>query len=103
MKDGTTRPLTTLYIADGPPKSFLAIQCWNAGAGTVQAFEQFLQQSVNITKIRCSADKELGNTFQTIGLLSRMSSCKNPDLETWWFKPPPEAKQPDGVDHAKMK
>jgi hypothetical protein len=101
MKDGTTRPLTTLYIADGPPKAFMTIQCWNLGAGAVLAFEQLLQQSVNITKIRCMVDKERGNTFETIGLHSRMSSCKNPDLETWWFKPLPVAKQPDPVDHAR--
>jgi hypothetical protein len=99
MKDGTTRPLITLYIADGPPKAFLTIQCWNAGADAMLDFEQHLQQAVNITKIRCKVDKERGNTYETIGVHSRMTSCKNPDLETWWFKPLPDAAAPEPVDH----
>jgi hypothetical protein len=89
MKDSTQRPLITISIADGPPKAFLTIQFWNASAGTAEAFEQLLHQAVNVTKVRVIADPERGNRYESIGAHSKVTSFKNPTLETWWFQPQP--------------
>jgi hypothetical protein len=90
MKDCTQRPLVTISIADGPPKAFLPIAFWNPSPGTVEIFEQLLHQAVNVTKIRVIADQERGNRYESIGNHSKVTSCKNPTLETWWFKPQPK-------------
>ena len=87
MKDGSTRQLTSLYVADGPPKSYLTVQYWNASAGAVSAFDILLFQAVNITKIRCIVDKERGNRYESIGTDSRVTACKDATLEQWWFTP----------------
>jgi hypothetical protein len=91
MKDSTQRPLITISIADGPPKAFLTIQFWNASSGTAELFEQLMHQAVNVTKIRVVADPERGNRYESIGALSKVFNCKNPPLETWWFRPEEEA------------
>ena len=91
MKDGTQRPLTTITIADGPPKVALLIQFWNASTGMGEMFEQLLHLSVNVTKIRVLADAERGNRYESIGAHSKVTSCKNTALETWWFKPEPNS------------
>jgi hypothetical protein len=90
MKDCTQRPLITISIADGPPKAFLTIQFWNAPDGTTETFEQQLHQAVNVTKIRVVADSERGNRYESIGAHSKVTSLKNPTLETWWFQPQPK-------------
>ena len=87
MKDGTQRPLTTITIADGPPKVALLIQFWNASTGMGEMFEQLLHLAVNVTKIRVIADPERGNRYESIGAHSKVTSSKNSALETWWFKP----------------
>lgn len=101
MKDCTQRPLITISIADGPPKAFLTIQFWNAPAGTAESFEQQLHQAVNVTKIRVVADSERGNRYESIGAHSKVTTCKNPTLETWWFQPQPkitaDAAQPEAA------
>jgi hypothetical protein len=87
MKDGTHRPLITITIADGPPKAFIKIQFWNASKGTGDELENQLHQAVNVTKVRVKADPERGNTYESIGSHSRVTSAKNPTLETWFFTP----------------
>jgi hypothetical protein len=87
MKDGTHRPLITITIADGPPKAFITIQFWNANKGTGDEFENLLHQAVNVTKVRVKADQERGNTYESIGTHSRVTTAKNPTLETWFFTP----------------
>jgi hypothetical protein len=87
MKDGGQRPLTTITIADGPPKAFITIQFWNTSSETAESFEQQLHQAVNVTKIRVIADIERGNRYESVGAHSKVTNCKNPTLETWWFKP----------------
>ena len=87
MKDGSTRPLITITIANGPPKASLTIQFWNPSPGTTELFEQLLHQAVNVTKIRVVADAERGNRYESIGSHTRVASDKDPAIEAWWFKP----------------
>jgi hypothetical protein len=89
MKDGTKRPMISITIADGPPKSFLTIQFWNACPSAAEGIEQLIHQTVNVTKVRVKAYPERGNTYESIGAQSRVSSSQNVTLETWFFAPTP--------------
>ncbi len=80
MKDSNQRPLVTIFIADGPPKAFLAIQFWNATTATAEMFEQQLHHNVIVTKIRAAVDTERGNKYESIGGHTKVT--KNPILET---------------------
>jgi hypothetical protein len=93
MKDGSTRPLITITIANGPPKALLTIQFWNPSPGTTELFEQLLHQAVNVTKLRVVADLERGNRYESIGSHTRVASVIDPSLEAWWFKP--DSEQPN--------
>ncbi len=85
LKTGIERALTTIALASGPPKAFLHIQFWNVTNGHAKKWEGMLHEAVNVTKVRCTADKERGNSFESIGDVSTIVRNANTTLEDWWF------------------
>ena len=91
MKDCTTRQLTTVTIADGPPHAFLRIQFWNLRHSVVEIFENLKHTSVNVTHVHCYVDAQRGNRYESIGNSTRIARSKDTPLETWWLKPEDDA------------
>ena len=85
LKTGIERALTTLALAAGPPKAFLYIQFWNVANEHAKQWEEMLHLAVNVNKVRCTADGERGNTFESIGDVSTVVRNTDTSLEDWWF------------------
>ena len=84
LKTGTEKELTTIAIAEGPPKAFLYIQFWSANKKIVGTWDIMLHNAVNVNKVRCSSD-ERGNQFESIGDITNIVLHTDTPLEDWWL------------------
>lgn len=87
MKEGKVVQLTTVSIADGPPHAVVLINFWHARPDQVTMWESMLHQAVKANMIRCNVKAERGNSYESIGALSRITIETNTTLEDWWFTP----------------
>ena len=90
-KDGKMLSLTTVSIANGPPEVIMRVSFWHAKPEIVSTWNDLQHQAVRVTMIRCHIDEQRGNTYESIGTLTKIIKQKDPILEDWWFKP----KQPE--------
>ena len=86
-KDGKSLDLTTVSLASGPPCVILQLRFWHAKPHEAQTWTDMQHQAVSVTMIRCKADTQRGNSYESIGTLTKISKIKDQALETWWLKP----------------
>ena len=87
MKDAKVCKLTTVTIASGPPLQTMSINFWHARPDHATRWEDLVHQCVNITMIRCVADRERGTHYESIGKLTQITSAVNASMEQWWLQP----------------